>query len=412
MRESALRLGPHSLTILVVDDCPDALDLIEIELAEKAIRVVRAADGAEAWLAFQDEAPDLIVTDVRMPDVDGFDLLRKVREVSDVPLILLTAHAEVSAAVAAMRAGADDYLRYPDDLESLAPRIQTLAARKGWAKGDAAERHLVGTSRAVEALRKRVRQLAGLRAPLLFRGEAGSGRGLAARVLHELSGASGPLRVVEASDASVPRGEGVALLRDFDQFPTEAQRAWTTEHHRIRAGSSSLSRLLVTTCSFPNTEAPPIPTPLWKDLSNFVIEVPALRERIDDLEPLAEGIAQRAARQLGCEPVRFAADAIETLASYRWPGNVADLHRVLEKSVAYSAGGFLGSSAIQESLRLVIAQKNEGLSKRRAARQGAERSQLVELLSQCGGNVAEMARRMDLTRGAVAYRLKKHGLAS
>ena len=262
------------------------------------------------------------------------------------------------------------------------------------------------------ALRQRLRRLAPLRSALWISGEPGTGRGLAALVAHELSEEAGPLYVIDPSDPTLPAGPGVALLRDFDRFDAKAQRFWTTEHHRVRAGSSQLSRLLFTGGPFPSAGPPPIPTPLWKEVSNFVIEMPPLRDRLEDLELLAQELAQTVARQLGCGPVRFAPDTMEALAAHPWPGNVADLANVLEKSVAFQAGGFLGPAAIEESLRLVIGQKDEGLAKRRAARHGEERLQLVELLSQCGGNVAEMGRRMGLTRGAVAYRLKKHGLAN
>jgi two-component system NtrC family response regulator len=110
--------------------------------------------------------------------------------------------------------------------------------------------------------------------------------------------------------------------------------------------------------------------------------------------------------------VRVSDDALDALASHSWPGNVTDLADVMEKAVALSGGGFLTRARVEESIGLMVAERNDGLVKRRLARYHAEREELVALLAECGGNVAEMSRRMGVTRGAVAYRLKKHGLST
>ncbi|MAE96767.1 MAG: hypothetical protein CL910_19130 [Deltaproteobacteria bacterium] len=395
-------------TLLVVDDCEDALSVIADELVGPECRVLTATDGAEAWLVFQDEEPDLVVSDVRMPSTDGFDLLRRIRGVSSVPVVLLTAHAEIPAAVSAMRSGADDYLRFPDDLERLPDVVLELLGRRGIATADAADALLDGSSELVVEAQRRLRMFARLRSPVVIEGERGSGRCRAARVLHELSAPELPLQVTDGDDASIPTIRCEVVLRELDRFSARDQRMWHTELHRVRGGSSPVQRIFAT-CGGSQGSIPPR---FWKELTSCVVALPALRDRLGDLGALAASLAQEAARELGCHPVRVSDDALDALASHSWPGNVTDLADVMEKAVALSGGGFLTRARVEESIGLMVAERNDGLVKRRLARYHAEREELVALLAECGGNVAEMSRRMGVTRGAVAYRLKKHGLST
>ncbi|MCP5067159.1 MAG: sigma-54-dependent Fis family transcriptional regulator [bacterium] len=401
------------ISVLVVDDCPEALDLIAGEFEAPDFAVTRAVDGAEAWLACQKEKPDVIVSDVRMPDLDGFDLLRKVRSSSDVPLVLLTAYAEVSSAVSALREGADDYLRYPDDLERLQPLVRGLARRRGLAPGDEIEKLLAGQSNEMEGVRQAVRILAAVDAPVLVTGETGTGRRRVAEALHVLSGSNHPLFHIDKETQELPEGPGVVLLCDIEEFPATKRRSWLTELYRVRGASSAFSRILATSRweTGATADRPAPDARLFKKLSKLCIRVPSLRERAGDIEALAHEITAETARNMGSRSARLSDDAIEALVEQPWPGNVRELKDVLEKAVAYAGGRIVTGAAIREALRAAVCQKHEGLMQRRAERRVAERNELVELLDLCGGNIAEMARCLEMTRGAVAYRLKKHGLA-
>jgi DNA-binding NtrC family response regulator len=401
------------ISVLVVDDCPEALDLIAGEFATPDFSVTRAADGAEAWLAYQQENPDVIVSDVRMPEADGFDLLRNIRSASSVPLVLLTAYAEVSAAVSALRSGADDYLRFPEDLERLEPLVRGLVRRRGLAPGDEAERLLTGHSRELDEVRQAIRILAPVDAPVFVTGEKGVGRARVAEALHSLSGSRHPLLRVDKETQGLPDGHGAVLLCDIDTFPVPEQRRWFTELQRIRGGSSDFSRILATGREGAGTaqDGTSLDARLYKELNTLRIRVPALRERPDDIEALAHELMAEAAQSMGIEGHRLSDEAIEALRGQPWPGNIRELKNVLEKALAYAGGRVVSGAAIREAIRAVVCQQHEGLLQRRAARHAAEREELVDLLDQCGGNMAEMARRLGMTRGAVAYRLKKHGLA-
>ena len=169
--------------VLLADDCADALDVIEGEFRDAGFETARALDGRLAWQCFQERTPDLVVSDVRMPEIDGFDLLKKIRDVSDLPVILLTAYGEISLAVSAIRSGADDYLRFPDDLSRLIERARDLLSRNPEDAFDPATVLLSGPSKAARELRARVRALGALQIPVLVCGEHGTGRARVVRAL-------------------------------------------------------------------------------------------------------------------------------------------------------------------------------------------------------------------------------------
>lgn len=415
MRDSAPLPPIHvakSLTVLVADDCAEALDLLAGELEGAGHQVLRARDGLEAWELFASQHPDAVVTDVRMPVYDGFELMHRIRRESQVPLLLITAHAEVAAAVSAVREGADDYLCFPEDLPRLEPRIRELAD-EGAPAVDAVHELLVGESEAIEEVRRRVRRQAGRSTPVVFRGESGTGRSTAARALHALGEWERPLLEIGEGDEDPVAVEGAVLLRAFERFSPRRQRRWVTELHRMRAARRSEHRLLITTAPAPDgdAQATPFHPEIWRHVSPFQIELPPLAERAADLPHLARALAAAVAREFGLPPVRISADALDLLSRQSWPRHLHDLRAVLDRAVAWADDGILDASAIREALRLMATQRHEGLARRRAARRVAERDELIELLEACGGNVAEMSRRLGLTRGAVVYRLKKHGLA-
>jgi DNA-binding NtrC family response regulator len=151
---------------------------------------------------------------------------------------------------------------------------------------------------------------------------------------------------------------------------------------------------------------------LWSALSRFQLQVPPLRERSDDLEALARDLLRDNARKLGRPNLALSAGALEELRRRGWPGNVRELRDVLEQSAAFEKGERVGVEALRAAVEHVIAKRGDSLETQRATRHSLQRKELVELLEECGGNIAEMARRLSLTRGAVVYRLQKHGLMS
>jgi two-component system response regulator GlrR len=401
-------------TVLLADDCPEALDVIEAEFVALGFRVEKANHGAEAWARFQNAPPDLVVTDVRMPEGDGFDLLRRIRSVSDLPVILLTAYGEVPLAVAAMRAGADDYLRFPDDLPRLLSRARELLGDLSGEPQDAAARMISGRSKPARELRSRVRALASLPVPLLLCGESGSGRSQVARALHASSDLSSlPLVHWHEGPVPLPETQCVLFIEDIERLDRSEQERWLLEIRRIsQRRPGKVVRLLASASPGLHdlVAAKRFHPELWGALARFQLQIPPLRDRIEDLEGLVDDFLREAAQRLGRPSLGISSAALAELQRRAWPGNLRELRDVLEQAGAFEKGDRIGAIAIRGAVEEVIAKRGDSLETQRAARRSAQRQELVDLLAACGGNVAEMARRLSLTRGAVVYRLQKHGL--
>ena len=400
--------------VLLADDCRDALDVVETELSEAGFEVVRASDGRDAWQRFEARKPDLVVSDVRMPEIDGFDLLKKIRDVSDLPVILLTAYGEISHAVLAIRSGADDYLRFPDDLGRLIERARDLLSRSPEDAADPATSLLVGRSQAARELRARVRALGALQIPVLVCGEHGTGRARVVRALHACSELRElPLLRWEGASDRPPSRPCVVHIDEIEQLSREEQARWLAEIRRIgQRKPGAIARVLATASPLLHDEVASrrFHPELWSALSRFQLQVQPLRERMEDLEPLARDLLLETGRRLGRPHLALSAGALSELQRRSWPGNVRELRDVLEQAVAFEQGERVGVEAVRSAASEVIAKRGDSLETHRATRHSLQRKELVDLLTECGGNVAEMARRLSLTRGAVVYRLQKHGL--
>jgi two-component system KDP operon response regulator KdpE len=122
-------VDPRSIAVLVVDDEPRLVDVVRMNLELEGYRVLEAYDGHEALEKLKQDLPDLVVLDVMMPELDGFETLRRIREVSSVPVIMLTVRQEESDRIRGLEIGADDYLTKPFSPRELQTRIKALLRR-------------------------------------------------------------------------------------------------------------------------------------------------------------------------------------------------------------------------------------------------------------------------------------------
>jgi len=399
------------LNVLLVDDNPDAIQMVSGELLSGGYQVKTASDGVDGWAKFRAERPDLVISDIRMPRETGIDLLRRIREVSDLPVILLTAHAEVHIAVAALREGATDFVRFPDEVAEILARVRRLLPERGAAEpDDPAMRWMRGDARAMSEARGRVRALAKLDVPVLVSGERGSGRMNAVRALHELSGEVAPLVEIGPTDSVLPKRKCFAVLTELTQWPADAQGHWAAalrselgaKFARVVAIAEPALAALVDRLEFRRD--------LWTRFSRFRVDIPPLRACAHDIPAFAREALLDAARLLGRNVSGFTAGALESLRKRPWPGNLPELRDAMTQAVAYASGPRIDREDLDHAIETVIASREGSLANRRAAKQSADRDELVRLLVDCRGNVAEIARRLDMTRGAVSYRLRKHGL--
>jgi DNA-binding NtrC family response regulator len=397
-------------SVLLVDDSREALELLCAEFEGAGYRVARAANGAQGWERFQQEAPDLVVTDVRMPDGDGFELLRRIRQRCDTPVILLTAYAEVALAVSAIRSGADDYLRFPHDLDQLLPRAEALLGRGGVEPDDDALRRLPGSGPAIRTLRERVRALAPLNVPVLIEGEPDAGRSRVARAVHALSAhAALPLVWLDGERFEMPAEPCVAVVREAERMPDAAMARCLDA---MVAGSGAVRRWLF--CAGPlwlsRYDGGGIGRQFWAKASRFPLKVPNLRARLEDVEAIARAYASEHARNHGRDAPRLTPHAVAALREHAWQGNLRELRDVVGHAVAYATGPTIGRQAMQDAIDEIVSHRVDILAFYRAEREAAQARELEQLLIECRGNIAEIGRRCGVTRGTIVYRLKKHGL--
>ena len=402
---------PLPIDVLVVDDNPSGLAQVRALLPASVYSVRTAEDGLAGWNAFCARKPDIVVSDIRMPKHDGIELLGWIRKVSDVPVILLTAHADLSAAVSALRNGATDFIRFPDELPELPERMRALlpdrAARE---PNDAASRLLRGDAAVMVELRAQVRALARLDVPVLVVGEGGSGRATAVEAIHRLSGAAGPLVSIERATDSIPRRRCALLARDIGAWSAAEQETWALA---LREETGKRFTRLFATADIAiaaRVDRGEFRRDLWSRFSRFRLDVPALRERPEDIAEFAREALSRSTRELGKGAFTFTPGALESLTRRPWPGNFSELRAAIDQAVAFAKGARIAREEIDRAIEAVIAAREDSLASRRAEKESEERKQLVALLAACNGNIAEVGRRLSLTRGAVTYRLKKHGL--
>ena len=213
---------------LVVDDRNESREMVAEDMARAGFRITEASNGVDGWQRFQNCRPDLVVSDLTMPGAGGIDLLKRIREVSSVPVILFSATGDVRAAVEAIKAGAQEFYRFPTDRVRMMDRAQALAS--GRSELSRLESQLLGSSSAMRRVRERVCALAPLRVPVLVSGDSGTGRDRVVRCLADL--ASGQFsRLVKvtretAGDVRQPDRQIAYYLDGFDAFLPADQVRW------------------------------------------------------------------------------------------------------------------------------------------------------------------------------------------
>jgi DNA-binding NtrC family response regulator len=401
-------------TVLVADDQPRARQALANELRDAGFDVCEAENGTQAWERFRGRSPDVVITDLVMPRSDGLDLLSRIRAVSEVPVILFTAHGTAQAATAAFKGGADDFVCSPDlDIDDLVALVANAVSRTGTSppRPDLALR-LVGDSRAMRRTRERLTGLAPLRTPVLISGESGTGRDTAARALHELGSSAGEAWVQlhpESPRLSPSRAIPTAVyLDDVDRFDSESRAYWAKLIDEAEPdGFRKRPRIIASTVA-------PLPTlagdaafaqGIGRVLLRFALELPPLRTIQEDVPAIAESLAERISASLG-RSVRLSPTACAYLAQQRWPGNATQLERVLERAIGYTRGRQIRRDVVEE----VFADLADSLDTIRERGAVREREELLHALEGSRGNISRTAEQLNRSRAAVYRLIEKHGI--
>jgi len=428
--------------VLVVDDEPKLGKLVSEALALDGHAVTRAGGGRAALAELQKEAFEIVVADLRMPDVDGLAVLQAARaRIPPAEVILMTAHATAESAVAAMKAGAADYLIKPFAFEELRLRVQRLAdQRAAHRKADRLVERLtpglVAESAAMKEVLAAARRVAATDASVLLLGESGTGKNQLARLIHYSSKrAAAPL--VEVHCAALPEAlleselfghekgaftgaherktghlaaadTGTLFLDEIGEVTPATQvklLRFLQEREFVPVGSTQTRKVDVRVVAATNRDldhavkAGTFREDFYYRLNVFAIHLPPLRDRREDILPLAD----RFLSSRGVPPSRLSAAARDRLHDHAWPGNVREMENALERALILAGDDEIGGEHFG---RLGRASERSEIRGQRAAdvlREGFnlddfERELIDAAIERAGGNKAAAARLLGITR--------------
>lgn len=438
---------------LVVDDEPDIRELLELTLSRMDIDTESAADLAQARNLLGQRRFDLCLTDMRLPDGNGIDLVEYIQKhYADTPVAMITAHGNMESAVAALKAGAFDFVSKPVDLQVLRNLVNS-ALKLSRGRGEGAKRapalQLLGNSAAMEEIRGKIAKLARSQAPVYISGESGTGKELVARLIHErgpradksfvpvncgaipselmeseffghkkgsFTGAvadkdglfqaanGGTLFLDEVAD--LPLHMQVKLLRVIQEKsvrPIGAQKEMPIDVRILSATHKDLAKL-VAEGEFRQD--------LYYRINVIELRVPSLRERPEDIAILTQYVLDRLAEESGIPSPSPTAAAMAALSRYSFPGNVRELENILERAITLCEG----DSIEEEDLHLpkgAAPAANEMRSAPAALEpylDNIEKDAIVKALEQTRYNKTAAAKLLGISFRALRYRLKKLGL--
>jgi DNA-binding NtrC family response regulator len=275
------------------------------------------------------------------------------------------------------------------------------------------ERRIVGRSAAMQVVRDRVRALARLSVPVLIRGEAGTGLTHVARTLHAAAApGAGGLYVFDARRPGSPPGSlarKTLLIEEVGALPAPEQARWHEQLRRSETGAEGAPRRIFVTSSRELSRLVAevgFAAELRDRLERFRIDLPPLRERREDVPDLVRALGERAAGGLGRERVQWTREALRLLAAQSWPGNLRELAALVERLVAFDTEGRIGRARVAALLE----ESPSGVASSRLEALRRQREELARAIEETGGNLAEVARRLRMSRGGVIYRAQKFGL--
>jgi len=451
-------MAVNPLSVLVVDDEPALREVLSLRIEDWGYRVTTAADAHDAERLIEGSPPDLVLTDVVLPGTSGVELLKRLKRYDDrLPVILITAHGNIDAAVDAMKAGATDFLTKPLNYTALRELLErtsndlrrreqtsALVQRLTTAGGPGG---LVGGSRAMRKLYRTVELLASSDAPAIITGESGTGKEVVARAVHQLSSRrDGPF--IAVNTAAIPEGlieseifgheqgaftgalraragcfelahGGTLFLDEIGEMPLALQpkllRILEDGRHRRLGGSKELSfdvRVLAATNRRPSEAVRDgaLREDLFYRLNVFELSLPALRERRDDIPLLTQHFIHEFVRKHQSRVEGVSDDATVLLQTYEWPGNVRELRNVIERAVIVARTGWIEAEHLPPYIQALQRSGSPTLVLPGGITLAeAERLLILHTLERVGGNKAEAARQLGLDVKTIRNRLKSFG---
>ncbi len=444
--------------ILLVDDDEAMREALAVLIESWGYRVTTADDGVVARSQISRYSPDVIITDVVLPGMSGLDLLEQLRlDGVRSPIILITAHGTVGWAVDAMKRGAMDFVTKPVDhghLRALIERAVEDLELRGWTQElqqqleEGRVGHLVGRSSAMDEVFRSVRLLAEKQTSAIILGESGVGKEVVARTIHDLSPrASGPFLAVNT--AAIPEGliesevfghekgaftgavqarpgcfeqadHGTLLLDEIGDMPLLLQPRLLRvleEGCARRLGGSRDIEFDVRVLAATNRDLDELldqrilREDLFYRLNVFTIEVPPLREHVEDIRILAQHFIEGFNTKHDTEILGLRPEALEILEAYDWPGNVRELRNVIERATILAQKPWIRPTNLPDHVRKTRARRGEVVLPIGTTAAEGERRLIVETLAAVGGNKTEAARHLGVDPKTIYNKLKAYEAA-
>ncbi len=445
----AERKNEAAATVLVVDDEADIRELLELTMLRMGLAVESAATVAEAHTLLDAKPFDLCLTDMRLPDGDGLELVRHIGEhCDDLPVAVITAYGSAENAVAALKAGAFDYLSKPVSLEDLRALVKSaLKLPQRAATPKSTRPQLLGDSPPMRQAREMIAKLARSQAPVYISGESGSGKELAARLIHE-QGARREQQFVAVNCGAIPENlmeseffgykkgaftgadadrdgffqvahGGTLFLDEVADLPLAMQvkllRA--IQEKRVRkVGATAEDQVDVRMiCATHQDLAALVETgkfrqDLYFRLNVIELQMPSLKECREDIPALAQSVLARL-REEDASPPRLSKAALAELTAYDFPGNVRELENILERALALCGGEEIQAA----DLRLAPVRQADEVPKGEKwplpdYLDRIEREAILEALGKTRFNRTAAARLLGITFRALRYRMERLGI--
>jgi DNA-binding NtrC family response regulator len=443
--------------VLVVDDQADIRSLL-VSVLEGQYDVAQAGSGAELQKCFSQEAPDVVLLDVKLPDADGLDLLPQIKKRwPATEVIVLTGHGTISMAVESGRRGAYNFLSKPFENEKLLADVKCAVERKRQNEENSTLRRALETmisggvaspifrSAVMREVVRTVERIAPSDVIVLITGESGTGKEVIADLIHALSPRN-KNKIIKINCAALPRelieselfgsvkgaftgahmdreglfrqAEGGTLLLDeISEMAVDTQskllRVLQDQEVRPVGGKTSYKtncRVIASTNRKPDEaiKAGKLREDLYYRISAISVHLPPLRERREDIMPLADAFLKRFAAQANRVIRGFNPGAIERLTAFDWPGNVRQLQNEVQRAVLMIEGNEV--SAADLSIAGDKVEPSEGTDASFTLLEGVERNTIVQTLKETNGNKLETAKRLGIGRQTLYNKIKAYGI--
>ena len=432
--------------ILLVDDEPDLLDLMELTLIKMGLETDRATSVSEAQERLTKTPYDLCLTDMRLTDGEGLDVITFASELPHpVPVAVITAYGNAGNAVAALKAGAFDYLAKPVALDQLRALIKSALKIPDSTQADDPTRRLIGDSAAMQDIRSRIAKLSRTQAPVHISGESGSGKELAARLIHQLGNRADKAFIAvncgaipetlmeseffgyrkgaftgadadrsgffQAADggtlfldevADLPLSMQVKLLRVLQEKKVRKVGATQEEPIDVRIVSATHQNLAAL------VEVGRFRQDLYYRLNVIDLVMPSLRDRAEDIPEMARFLLGK----LGSSEIKLDRNAENALRAYGFPGNVRELENTLERALAMCENQQITEADLNltPNLLATVSESSDSKYPLQDYLDRTERAAIVEALEQARFNKTAAARLLGVTFRSLRYRLERLGI--